>query len=716
MRLLTPARRRAAVLGALGCTAAAAALPATAGAAAAPATPGRAYELVSSADTGGLDVANRIGGQSVMASTTDDAALFATLGTGPGGQADILGNSPLLARRTATGWTNTSVTPPLTPGVPRPNGLPNGITSGATPDLSAIVVATNQPMVAGTDTTIQNLFSRAFGPAGDGAPTLLGAASQYVYIPPAVQGVSADGRTVLFMTADQVTPDAPAPFSGNLYLAHDGVTTLISRKADGTPDPNGVSSLYPAGPTQHLLSPDGRNAFWVSGTGGKVFVRHDGVTTEASAPQGGTTGTPSLWAASRDGSKVFFASSGKLLPGSSPGGTDAYMYDVASGTLTDLTPSSLTGVNGPSMRFLAASDDGDTVYFIAFAALTADTPGAVARPIYRWHAGALTYVGAMDPSSAVASNPAISDLTSVSADGRYLAYPSALDNTAQPTGGTTQLYRYDATTGTTACASCPPDGSAADTAIEPYGAGYGIFATFSFVSPNSVTSDGDVVFTTPAALTPDDVNGQDDVYAWTPGTGAALVSDGADPAGAKLGDVSRDGTDIYFTTRDALVRADDDQDADLYDARRGGGFPDSAPVKGGGDCSGDACQGTPPVAPAIPAPATVTFSGPGNAIEDASIPAIPAGVKVSKGAIKGGRFTVSVRVPGAGRITASGAHVGTVRRTAAKAGSYRLTVALTAKAKRSLARHRKLKVSVKVGFTPAGEKSSNATLSLTVKA
>ena len=76
----------------------------------------------------------------------------------------------------------------------------------------------------------------------------------------------------------------------------------------------------------------------------------------------------------------------------------------------------------------------------------------------------------------------------------------------------------------------------------------------------------------------------------------------------------------------------------------------------------------------------------------------------------------AVRVPSAGRITASGTHVRTVRRTATTAGAYRLTVTLTAKAKRSLARHKKLKVSVKVGFTPAGEKSSNATLSLTVKA
>jgi hypothetical protein len=719
MRLLTPARARAgrrrallpagaAALAAFGC----AAVPATAGAVASP-TPDRAYELVSSADTGGLDVASRIGGQAVMAGTGAGSALFATLGTAPGGQAGDLGFAPLVGRRTATGWRNDAVVPGLTPGVPRPTGLPAGSVVGATGDLSSVLVATNQPMVAGVDTTVQNVFRRAFGPGETGAAALVAApASQLSYMTPQVVGVSADGRSALFQSPDQLTPDAPAPSTGNLYLARDGQVTLVSRRPDGTPVPGGVSFNQPTHPSAHLLSPDGRTAFFVSGSDNRIYVNRDGAVVNASAPQGGTDGTPTFWAASADGTKLLFTDTGALTPGSSPAGRDAYMYDVASGALTVLTPSSVTGANPPVMRFVAASANADTVYFVAFnTALSPDTPLGVARPLYRWHAGAINYVGRID----TASVNTLATFTSVTADGRYLVYPSAQDNTAQPTGGTTQLYRYDAVAGTTACVSCPPDGAAASTATEPYGVNYGIFAVFPFTTPNAVSADGHVAFTTTAALSPLDVNGKDDVYEWRPG-GVTLVSSGTDPAGALLGDLSRDGTDLYFTTRDALVGADDDEDADLYDARRGGGLPDAAPPKGAGACAGDACQGAPPAPPAAPPVATVTFAGPGNAEADGSIPVAPAAVKATKGAVRGGRLTVTVRVPSAGRITASGPRVRTARRTATKAGSYRLTLALTAAARRSLARHKRVKVSVKVGFLPTSEKASNATLSLTVKA
>jgi hypothetical protein len=703
-----------AVLAALGC----ACVPGAAAAAApAPASPDRAYELVSSADTGGLDVASRDGGQAVMAGTaataTGGAALFATYGTAPGGQAGDLGYAPLLARRSASGWINDAVVPPLMPGAPRPVGLPGGSAAGATADLSSLIITTNQPVLPGVGTDVQNVFRRAFGPGENGSASLVAApASQLAFNQPAIVGVSADGRTVAFQTADQLTADAPAPSIGNLYVARDGNVALASRRPDGTAAPNGVGFNQPTHPSAHVLSDDGRTVVFVSGSDNQVYAARDGVTVQASAAQGGTAGTPTLWAATADGAKVLFTATAPLTPDSSPTGRDAYMYDVATGALTVVTPSAVTGVNPPVMRFVGASATGDTVYFVAFAAMTPDTPAGVTRPVYRWHAGALSYVGRVEPAAATT----LATSSSVTADGRYLVFPSAQDNTAQATSATTQLYRYDAATGAVACASCPPGGAPADTAIDPYANGYGIFATFQWTTPNSVSADGRVAFTTTAALAPADVNGRADVYEWTPAHGPRLISSGTDPAGARLGDFSSDGTDLYFTTRDRLVAADADDDADLYDARLGGGFPDATPPKGPGDCVGDGCQGAPPVAPPAPAVATIAFAGPGDALADASIPALPAGVTVTKGAVKQGRLAVSVRVPGAGRITASGPRVRTVRRTATRAGTYRLTVALTAAARRSLKRHKQMKVSVKVGFTPAGAKPSNATLSLTVKA
>jgi hypothetical protein len=67
---------------------------------------------------------------------------------------------------------------------------------------------------------------------------------------------------------------------------------------------------------------------------------------------------------------------------------------------------------------------------------------------------------------------------------------------------------------------------------------------------------------------------------------------------------------VFFVTADRLVPRDIDSRRDVYDARVGGGFP--APRVLPPVCEGEACQGPLAAPPIFGAPASATFSGPGN--------------------------------------------------------------------------------------------------------
>jgi hypothetical protein len=71
--------------------------------------------------------------------------------------------------------------------------------------------------------------------------------------------------------------------------------------------------------------------------------------------------------------------------------------------------------------------------------------------------------------------------------------------------------------------------------------------------------------------------------------------------------MDENGANVFFTTREPLVQKDTDELVDLYDAREGGGFPESSPPI---ECEGDACQSLPPE-PEDPGPATLLHN-PGN--------------------------------------------------------------------------------------------------------
>jgi hypothetical protein len=236
-----------------------------------------------------------------------------------------------------------------------------------------------------------------------------------------------------------------------------------------------------------------------------------------------------------------------------------------------------------------------------------------------------------------------------------------------------------------------------------------------------------VFFTSPAALTPHAMNDvpvgsqghlAQNLYEWRDGH-VSLISDGRDTsATSSFSSVRLYGTDatgdnVFFRTGSRLVPQDTDTSPDYYDARVGGGIPYTPPPE---PCADATCHGLPAAASSAPTAASVTFSGPGNATPASKAAASKAAVAVTKRTVHGNAFTLTVKVPAAGRISAGGRNVRSANRSVTKRGSYALAVRLTAKATRTLKKRHKLKAVVRIGFTPTQGSTSSTTVTITVKA
>ncbi len=187
------------------------------------------------------------------------------------------------------------------------------------------------------------------------------------------------------------------------------------------------------------------------------------------------------------------------------------------------------------------------------------------------------------------------------------------DLLGHPTGEThcTEMYSYTPATGQIVCDSCNPEGRPPTSDV--YASQDGLF----------MTNDGRTFFSTEEALVPQDTNAGPDVYEFVDGrphlitSGTGTASFGGENLTAPeqkpgLVGVSANGTDVYFSTFDALTSEDHNGDfLKFYDARTDGGFPQAPPRQ---PCdSSEECHGPTAEAPQLPAPgAAATLSG-GNA-------------------------------------------------------------------------------------------------------
>ena len=385
----------------------------------------------------------------------------------------------------------------------------------------------------------------------------------------------------------------------------------------------------------------GGGVFWAaSGDGSRVFLTDCNrlTATSTAVSEGGCE---------REGG------SGEMAPT----GEDLYEYDFTSRHLTDLTvDGAATDALGADVQgVIGASEDGSYVYFVANGVLAGQNiegtkPVAGMPNLYLSHGGATTFIATLEINDDQFKGSGNPDklgsrggdwrtepglrTAQVAADGQAVAFMSrrpltgydnygeiSVNETGERTyGNQPEIFVYDTTDGRTACASCTPSGDPPVQTAEGWegalGGHAGLSSSVTFMSRWLNAAGTQIYFDSSQPLVPRDTNHRQDVYEWTSdgfdgcaqASGCLDLLSGGDVAhDAYFLDASETGDDVFFTTREQLLRTAVGESVKLYDARVNGGIP-KFPLT----CTGTGCQGVPPASPIFATPASVTFGGVGN--------------------------------------------------------------------------------------------------------
>jgi hypothetical protein len=719
----------------------------------------RVYEKVSPADKNGYEAFAT--GQRASTPSGDQVA-FAIPGPGPGAASGVERNH-FFATRGASNWSAQSLVPPVPAPpsqfvtlVPWPHGF--------SPDFSDSYVHAISALTPDATDGARNLYRRH----ADGTYELLtpGTPDGLSPIGPQFAGTSADGRHIIYEDDVPLTPTAPSGIV-NAYEWAAGEVHLVGILPDGTPAADGsqLGSGVSFGSIEHAISVDGSRIFFralESGDSsvGQLYVREIATSTmhvsasQRSAPDPAGTFPALFWTAeSAHGSRVLFTSCEKLTDDATayddsplgsdtysptcmsglggavlPRGQDLYAYDVDTGLLSDLTTADAAGAD--VFGVVDASDDLARIYFVAGGVL-ADGATAGQPNLYLWDQGQTRFIATLDDTPAPAdarvvldssawtvSSSAKGEVVRATPDGQHLLFTSReqlgdYDNASPGCfgGACAEVYLFDAGAGGFACVSCSPTGDppAGDARLLDVANTLGAAPLNTHPPARNLLADGSgAFFETRDSLVAGDSNGKIDVYGWKDGQ-LELISGGTGGSDSHFADASASGDNVFFTTRDRLVRSDEDTLSDLYDARVGG-RPEPPPPSP--PCAGDDCQVPPSDSPRLQAPVN---AGPesGN-FTPGRRPSfsLRAPSKALRARLASGRsIQLRVRVSQAGRLALTaratfGRSTQTVARATARArkrGTARLPLKLSRRARGQLQRTHRLRLSLSVRFGPAGE-------------
>jgi hypothetical protein len=681
----------------------------------------RAYEMVSPTEKNGTDILTDPFRDRV--SENGDAVTFAAR-AGFAGSGGLSITDDYLAQRTADGWVTHGLTPsqPLSGSFLPSLGVETQYFDEFSPDLSMGIVRslapfTNDPNVS----KVSNLYLRDNLLADVGPDPSQGA--HYTLLSNAVTPLKAnpeehetfarsaitlvwhtpDFSHVLFESLYDLTQQAvDAGLSEEvpkMYEWEDGTLRLagiLPDSACGSPPCVASASFFAAKRTPErpfvnvtltpgAISEDGSKVFFAAPpfssmysdgsadvskegiVGGPIYMRIDHSTTvqlnvsERAVPDPEGPRPAQLIGATPDGSRVFFETAEQLTEdanASSCAGQQGeqncmslYMYDT---TKPPSDPHNLTLISRDGQPSdgtapgvfgnVATSGGGSYVYFGAAGMLA---PGQTRDLnqfsdnffLYVWHDGTIREIANLDNTFANNERPlgveARTGLMRATPNGKSLLFDvfgatggltgyddtCALPESSITTCREVYLYRYDSNKLT--CVSCNPSGEppvftlGGGSSYDPLDAGGG-FEHEELGEGNdrnqirAITDDGsEVFFTTADALLPQDTNGQPDVYEYDVADETLhLISTGQCNCRSEFVGVTGNGSDVFFTTAQKLVRIDQDGLVDLYDARVGGGIPaQNAPPPA--QCQGEACQSA-VVLPNDATPSSITYSGPGN--------------------------------------------------------------------------------------------------------
>jgi hypothetical protein len=709
----------------------------------------RAYEMVSPRDKGGYSFGSNADpvGQ-LQVSGDGEHVTFAGFYPYPPSRVGSLG--AYSAVRRPDQWDVSALLP--TPGEHQiGNGLPGAdiVFRGSTPDGSVSVYFDGSTTPGPTLALVRADGSRAVIARG----TSYGSGNNGIYGAVAGQpwfaGISDDGRHVIFADSDRLIDGLPAGNEDILYewtdTGGDGTLQVVNRDNNASLsllDSNGAelgSTASGTGPRfdaaagwVHAISSDASRIFFQSpaptctGCGSPaLYVRENGQTTtlvSSAAPGYTPTNAPTsvrFLDAAADGHVAYFWANGDLVPGAPTDGA-IYSYDVSNGDVALVGAAPAVGGKPPTAL---ASEDGRHIYYERGDDVIDHSSGGdhlVSHGLVVQ--GGTASVNLLAGNTIFSQRGIRSDLcpsAATSVDGRYFVF-SAREGTVSNVDGEfpLQVYRYDAESGAPAEPISPRydlDGNLRDAGFPTAGScGRGYAPP---IVPRIMSDDGQRVFFSAAgALAASDGNNMFDAYRWNDGQ-VSLLSTGTSQNPSYVEGASASGNDAFIVTTDQLVGWDVDKQYDLYDARVGGGYPEPAPSPSG--CSGDACQGPPSAPPASPTVGSIAFDGAGNDTGTTDKPNPPSGararVKLVKKTVAGTSFGVKVTTQSKGLIVVTSPQLRKVRRSAAGAATYRLKLALTVKAKRTLKKRRTMRIRIRVAFTPSGGKAMSTTVTVTVK-
>jgi hypothetical protein len=635
---------------------------------------GRAYELISPVDKSGGQVFPAeplasscgeckpgIGASSYAVQAAPDGEALVYEGTQFAANEGAADFNEYLSRRSSTGWSTTNLSPARLSESALYTAFDTALTEG-------LILQPTLALAASAPEGYDNLYAQPTEAPSTLRPALTSAPPNRApgQFEVGYAGASADLSRVFFEANDmltEATPFAPEALLGsvveeNLYESAEGGLRLVNVLPGNQGTAPGATFGAVVGTTQensghldlsHAISSDGRRIFW-SSSAGQTFVRENGETTkEVPDPSKFLT-------ASADGSRVLLA--------------DGKLFNV-----DDLgeAPVDLTDGEGGFQGIVGQSEDLGEIYFVDTAALA---PGTEARTcvtsnkkperedeeegiiptgrgcnLYAYHDGLTTFIAALlaeDNIGAAASRdqgyggdwlPSPAHRTAeASPNGRWVAFESTAPLTGFDTAGDCEKtacfedFLFDSATNTLRCVSCSPSGS------RPLGSSSLRLlngARDNLPQSRYLTDTGRLYFDSQDSLSPFDTNhGVEDVYQFEPdeigncarAAGCVqLISAGHGTVDSNFLAMDPSGKNVFFTTRDQLVRSDRDELLDVYDAREGGGIAAEGET-GGGECQGESCQ--PTIAPPNgSAPASSSFEGAGNLVP----PLVkPAGVATAK--------------------------------------------------------------------------------------
>jgi hypothetical protein len=379
----------------LACPTAASALP-----------DGRAIELVSPIEMNGSSPGSAV--PAANGETVDYQA-------GPFADAANGGNTLYQARRTASGWETTALTPA---DVVQPRALAQTAPLFSTPDLTKSIFTTEQPLASTRDSGALSLYEES----APGALTLVSQGSQTGngLDSATFEGATPDDNLVAFGSAESLVPPATgleeSGFQPNDYLyirnVSAGITELVDVNGEGAllnaegavlgngndlvfgaPPAPGEASTFtylPAngfgGTTTDAIAGNGSKVFFESPTPASyevelrttrsreihLYMRKEGKTTVQldqdfePVESGEELAGARYMGASENGEKVFFLSD-EGLAGVTFRDPELYMYDTEDEKLTPISvaPAGAPAVDGSVYGVVAIANDGLHVYYVA---------------------------------------------------------------------------------------------------------------------------------------------------------------------------------------------------------------------------------------------------------------------------------------------------------------------------------------------------------------